>query len=144
MPSIRPAQFNDVCGISMVAAEVWGQAIDTHTCLQQIRHDDCAIWVAVDDRVVTGFVSAFLTVGLRGYRRWEVDLLAVRSAWRGHQLGQKLVEATWAEAQGHQVNSARAVIQGDSLFREASQKFHPTTHFRLLILGTYILVFILT
>ena len=33
--------------------------------------------LAVDDGVVAGFVSTFLTVGLQGRRRWEVDLLAV-------------------------------------------------------------------
>lgn len=120
MFNIRPAEFSDVCGISMVVTEVWGQAIDTHTCFDQIRSDDCAIWIAVEDGVVAGFVSAFLTVGLRGHCRWEVDLLAVRSGWRGHKLGQKLVEATWNDAQTRQVSTARAVIQVDNFASQRS------------------------
>lgn len=120
MLKIRPAKFSDVSGISTVVAEVWGQAINTHTCLEQIRRDDCAIWVAVEDGVVAGFVSAFLTVGRQGHRRWEVDLLAVRSAWRGRQLGQKLVEATWADGQRLQVDTARAIIRIDNIASQQS------------------------
>jgi len=132
MLNIRPAEFNDVCGISMIVNEVWGQTINTGTYLEQIRSDDCAIWMAVDDGVVAGFVSAFLTVGLRGYRRWEVDLLAVGSAWRGHQLGQKLVEATWADAHKHQVDTARAIIRIDNIGSQRSfERAGYTTDYRV-------------
>jgi len=120
MLKIRPAKFSDVSGISTVVTEVWGQAINTDICLEQIRRDDCGIWVAVDEGAVVGFVSAFLTLGQQGHRRWEVDLLAVRSVWRGCQLGQKLVEATWADAQRQQVDTARAIIRIDNVASQRS------------------------
>jgi ribosomal protein S18 acetylase RimI-like enzyme len=120
---IRRATPEDVAGIARVVQEVWEQAIEVDVCHSQIEDDTCAIWVAVENNEasgeVAGFVSAFLTVGKNGVRRWEVDLLAVRSASRGHQLGQKLVEATWADARAHLVNMARAAIRVDNI---ASQR----------------------
>jgi ribosomal protein S18 acetylase RimI-like enzyme len=132
MLSIRRARLGDVNGISTVVAEVWGQAIDTGVCLAHIRNDACAIWVAVENGVIAGFVSAFLTCGLADERRWEVDLLAVRPAWRGRQLGQKLVAATWVDAQQHQVDEARAIIRIDNIASQRSfERAGYTTDYRI-------------
>jgi ribosomal protein S18 acetylase RimI-like enzyme len=120
---IRKATAEDVEGIAVVVQEVWKQTIEVDICHSQIEDDACAIWVAAENKEtageVAGFVSAFLTVGKNGVRRWEVDLLAVGAASRGQQLGQKLVEATWRDAQRHCVNIARAAIRADNI---ASQR----------------------
>jgi ribosomal protein S18 acetylase RimI-like enzyme len=119
MIKIRRATPEDVEGVAVIVQDVWEQAIDVEVCYSQITDNTCAIWVAIEEDKVAGFVSAFLTVSQNEVRRWEVDLLAVRQASRGQRLGQKLVEATWVDARKHQVKMARAAVRVDNI---ASQR----------------------
>ncbi|MBN1218536.1 MAG: GNAT family N-acetyltransferase [Anaerolineae bacterium] len=120
MMKIRRAIPEDAGGLATVVQEVWGQAIDLRTCHSQIKSDTGAIWVAVEGKEIAGFVSAFLTVSRDGVRRWEVDLLAVRPVYRGQQLGQKLVKATWIDVCHHYVDFARAAVRVDNIASQRS------------------------
>ncbi|MCP4540061.1 MAG: GNAT family N-acetyltransferase [Chloroflexi bacterium] len=119
MISIRRAILDDVSGISAVVHDVWAEDILPDVCAAQIQNDDCALWVATDGDDVVGFVSAFLTVGNSGERRWEVDLLAVRRSSQGQRLGRQLVLAARQDAVQRNVSVARAAIHVDNI---ASQK----------------------
>jgi ribosomal protein S18 acetylase RimI-like enzyme len=119
MIKIRRATPEDVEGVAAIVQDVWQQEVDFDVGHSQIKDRTCAIWVAIEEDKVAGFVSAFLTVGQNEVRRWEVDLLAVRQASRGQRLGQKLVEATWVDARKHQVKMARAAVRVDNM---ASQR----------------------
>lgn len=69
-------------------------------------------WLAMKGPDAVGFVVAFPTHGLSG-PCWEIDLLAVHPAWRGHGLATALVRA--ATGHGAQVASrARAVVATDN------------------------------
>ncbi|MCL7452209.1 MAG: GNAT family N-acetyltransferase [Anaerolineae bacterium] len=69
-------------------------------------------WLALGEGQVVGFVIGFVTHGLRG-RCWEIDLLAVLPAWRGHGLATRLIRA--ASAHGARLAPrARAVIADDN------------------------------
>lgn len=74
-------------------------------------------WLALGDGDVVGFVVGFLTHGLQG-RCWEIDLLAVLPAWRGHGLATRLIRT--ASAYGARLAPrARAVTADDN---SASQR----------------------
>ncbi|MBN1994218.1 MAG: GNAT family N-acetyltransferase [Anaerolineae bacterium] len=119
MSKIRRATLKDIDGLAAVVQAVWGEALDFGLCRAHLKSDTTTVWVAAADKKIVGFVSAFLTRGQHNVRRWEVDLLAVRPASRGRQIGQKLVEATWQDARQRQVNLARAVVRIDNI---ASQR----------------------
>ena len=119
MIDLRRATLADVDGIAAVVYDVWEQDALADVCQAQIKDDACALWVAADGDDVAGFISAFLTVGSGGVRRWEVDLLAVRRANQGQRLGRKLVLAVCQDAVRHDVSVARAAIRVDNV---ASQK----------------------
>jgi GNAT superfamily N-acetyltransferase len=69
-------------------------------------------WLAFGEGQVVGFVIGFATHGLQG-TCWEIDLLAVLPAWRGHGLATRLIRA--ASAYGARVAPrARAVTAGDN------------------------------
>lgn len=113
------ATLDDVDGIAAVVHDVWEQDILVDVCEAQIQDETCALWVATDGGDVAGFVSAFLTVGRGGVRRWEVDLLAVRRASQGRRLGRKLVAAACQDGARRDVSVARAAIRVDNV---ASQR----------------------
>jgi N-acetylglutamate synthase-like GNAT family acetyltransferase len=119
MIDLRKATLADVDGIAAVVYDVWEQDALADVCTAQIQDDACALWVVADRDDVAGFVSAFLTVGDGGVRRWEVDLLAVRRASQGQHMGRKLVLAVCQDAARHDVSVARAAIRVDNV---ASQK----------------------
>jgi GNAT superfamily N-acetyltransferase len=69
-------------------------------------------WLALGDGQVVGFIIGFLTQGLQG-SCWEIDLLAVLPAWRGHGLATRLIRA--ASAYGARLAPrARAVTADDN------------------------------
>jgi ribosomal protein S18 acetylase RimI-like enzyme len=69
-------------------------------------------WLAVGDGSIVGFVIAFATTGLRG-TCWEIDFLAVLSAWRGRRLATRLIRA--AASQGATIaRRARGVVATDN------------------------------
>jgi GNAT superfamily N-acetyltransferase len=69
-------------------------------------------WLAVGDGGIVGFVIAFATTGLHG-TCWEIDYLAVLSAWRGRRLATRLIRA--AASQGATIARwARGVVATDN------------------------------
>jgi L-amino acid N-acyltransferase YncA len=119
MIAIRKATPVDVPGIAAVVRDVWEQDILNDVCLAQTRCQACALYVAAAGDDVAGFASAFLTLDKDGHRRWEVDLLAVRSASRGQRLGQRLIEAACADERARGAPLARAAVRVDNV---ASQR----------------------
>jgi ribosomal protein S18 acetylase RimI-like enzyme len=117
---LRKAALSDISGIAAVVHDVWAQDILPDVCQAQIKDDACALWVAADGDDVAGFVSAFLTVGSGGVRRWEVDLLAARRASQGQRLGQKLVTAACRDIARHNVSVVRAAIRVDNIASQRS------------------------
>jgi ribosomal protein S18 acetylase RimI-like enzyme len=69
-------------------------------------------WLAVGDGDVVGFVIAFATTGLRG-TCWEIDFLAVLSAWRGRHLATRLISAAVSQGAAKACR-ARAVVATDN------------------------------
>lgn len=69
-------------------------------------------WVAMNDQDVVGFVVAFPTNALSG-SCWEIDLLAVHPAWRGHGLATRLVQAATSYGSSF-TRRARAVVATDN------------------------------
>ncbi len=69
-------------------------------------------WVAMNGQEVVGFVVAFPTKALSG-PCWEIDLLAVHPAWRGHGLATRLVQAATSYGSGF-TRRARAVVATDN------------------------------
>jgi len=119
MTNLRKAASTDIKEIATVVYDVWAQDILTDICEAQIKDDTCALWVAADKDDIAGFVSAFLTTGKDGDRRWEVDLVAVKRASQGQHLGQKLVMKACQAATIHNVSVARAIVRVNNI---ASQK----------------------
>lgn len=119
MADLGKATYAHIPGIAAVVRDVWDQDILPDVCQAQIDCNACALWVALEEDEVAGFVSAFLTIGERGSRRWEVDLLAVRRASQGQRLGQRLVEAACRVAQAKKAAIARAAVRVDNI---ASQR----------------------
>ncbi len=127
MSVLRRATCDDVDGIAAVVHDVWQEQILVDVCQAQVQDDACAAWVAIDGGDVAGFVSAFLTVGRGGVRRWEVDLLAVRRASQGQRLGRKLVLVACRDGARQDVAVARAAIRVDNV---ASQRAFEHADFR--------------
>jgi len=119
MTNLRRATSTNIKGIATVVYDVWAQDILTDICEDQIKDDTCALWVAADKDDIAGFVSAFLTTGKDGDRRWEIDLVAVRRASQGQRLGQRLVTKARQDAKIHNVSIARAIVRVNNV---ASQK----------------------
>jgi ribosomal protein S18 acetylase RimI-like enzyme len=82
-------------------------------------------WLAVGDGSIVGFVIAFATTSLHG-ACWEIDFLAVLSAWRGRRLATRLIRA--AASQGATIaRGARAVVASDN---SASERAFARAGFR--------------
>lgn len=69
-------------------------------------------WLAIAEGQVVGFVIGFVTQGMQG-SCWEIDLLAVLPAWRGHGLATRLIRAACAYG-AQSAPWARAVIADDN------------------------------
>ncbi len=115
MIKIREATPADIPGIATVVHDTWGQDILPDVCTAQIDRDACALWVAAEGEDIAGFVSAFLTMDRKGTRRWEIDLLAVRSTSQGQRLGQRLVEAACQDAKALHIPVARAAVRAENI-----------------------------
>jgi len=70
--------------------------------------------LALDGAQVAGFVDSFLTVGLAGVWRWEVDLLAVDAAYRGQGVARRLIAASVAHGGARGASVARGLIHVDN------------------------------
>lgn len=131
MIGIRRARLTDIEGIADVVKDVWEQDILTDVCGAQTEGDLPALWVATDEAdgphpadrrhpaELVGFVSAFLTVGASGLRRWEIDLVAVRQDSQGQGLGTQLIRRICEVGASNEVSLARALIRVENI---ASQR----------------------
>ena len=111
MHGIRRAVAGDIDGIEQVLREVWGQNLERVTFGSHLQTASCAVWVSEVEGEIAGFSSAFLSVGSQQLRRWEVDLVVVRPTRQGLGIGQRLIEASWEDAQRHCANFARALVR---------------------------------
>jgi GNAT superfamily N-acetyltransferase len=108
---LAEATARDIDPIGALVSDVWGQEILPEVAGAQIRDERAALWVARRQGDVVGFVSAFLTVGAAGWRRWEVDLLAVRPGHQGQGIGTRLIQQADQEAHRHGAALARAALR---------------------------------
>jgi L-amino acid N-acyltransferase YncA len=118
-------------GIAEVIKDTWEQDILPDVCAAQIEGDSSTLWVATDEAdgrhpadksgqgEVVGFASAFVTVGVRGYGRWEVDLVAVRRDSQRQGLGTRLISHTCRAGESKEVSLARALVRVENV---ASQR----------------------
>jgi GNAT superfamily N-acetyltransferase len=74
------------------------------------RAQDHAVYVAVDDDQVVGFVSGFNTTSVEGVLRWEVDLLAVKPGFQGQGIGRQLINTSYETGRRSGAALARALI----------------------------------
>ena len=114
MIHLSKATLADIDGIAAVVDGVWQQDILPGVCAAQIETDTAALWVAKEKDEVLGFMSAFVTVNAQGRRRWEMDLVAVRSTRQGEGLGQRLIARVWQEGGKQDCHLARALIHVDN------------------------------
>lgn len=119
MTELVKASAHHIPGIAAIVQAVWQREILTDVCRAQIGCNACALWVAEEGDDVVGFVSAFLTVGGDGQRRWEIDLLAVRPASQGNGIGRQLIEQATRIGEQKDVSLARAAVRVENT---ASQK----------------------
>src|SRR5215207_3287970 len=94
MTSIRRATPDDVPELAAVTANAFdGITLNEAYCRDLIAKGEYMVWVAIADDRVVGYAGAFVTMTTGAVRRWELDLLAVHSNYRGSQLGTKLILA---------------------------------------------------
>jgi N-acetylglutamate synthase-like GNAT family acetyltransferase len=111
MIELAEATSRDIDGIGAVVHDVWQQEILPEVCQTQIEEDTGSLWVAKEGDDVVAFISAFLTVDRAGERRWEVDLVAVRSTHQGKGLGQRLIRRLCQVGSGQDAAVVRALIR---------------------------------
>jgi ribosomal protein S18 acetylase RimI-like enzyme len=127
---IRPfaGTLRDAQGLVEVDAETFQQCHYTPAQLIELLSEpDQWAAVAVDRTVVAGFVSAFATNSLAG-RCWEVDELAVRSAYRGRGLGTCLAGLATRQGAKAGLPRARALVATANV---ASRRAFERTGFRV-------------
>jgi L-amino acid N-acyltransferase YncA len=105
----------DLGGTTDVVKDVWEQDVLPDVFRAQIGRDASALWVAEENDDVLGFVSAFLTVAGDGRRRWEVDLIAVRTASRGRGLGARLIRRICEDSRARTTSLTRALIRVENV-----------------------------
>jgi N-acetylglutamate synthase-like GNAT family acetyltransferase len=120
MVEIRRASVDDVAGIAAIIQDVWAQEIDLPYCHDLISAEKQHVWVAEQSGEIAGFVAGFLTTGRDNLRRWEVDLLAVRTTSQGQRLGQRLVEAITVDAETQHVDLIRGLIRVGNIASQRS------------------------
>jgi len=88
------------------------------------------VWLAWQGEEPAGYASAFPTAGLEG-PRWELDLLAVRPAFRGQGLAQALIRAALEAAPRNAVPRAWVAVgnaPSAHAFARAGFQALPTIH----------------
>jgi len=78
--------------IANVKKLVWeDESADDSHIAKVIAEPDHVTHIALIEGQVVGFVDGFLTLSADGFRRWEVDLLAVLPEYRGKGIATQLV-----------------------------------------------------
>jgi len=106
----------DASAIQNIIAQVWPEQttdLDTiRACIESLNHHAT---VAVDfDDVAIGFVDGFITRDAHDRTRWEVDLLAVLSDYRGQGIAKRLVHDSTAHGLSKSVGLVRALTAVDN------------------------------
>jgi GNAT superfamily N-acetyltransferase len=101
---------DDAPAIAALLTLVWGNTDLTDHLQRVILLSNHATHVVYADGHLAGFVDGFLTVSAAGVPRWEVDLLAVHPAYRGHGIARRLIHANLQAGVGFGAAYARALI----------------------------------
>jgi ribosomal protein S18 acetylase RimI-like enzyme len=110
--AIRQATPKDAQALAMLKKSIWPEEeSEPRKITAALSHPDHKTFVAETDEQLIGFVDGFRTLSARGNLRWEVDLLGVAPAWRGHGLGGHLTRACLQAGQRHGAALGRALIQ---------------------------------
>jgi ribosomal protein S18 acetylase RimI-like enzyme len=110
--AIRQANSKDAQALAMLKKTIWQEEeSDPRKITAALSHPDHKTFVAEAGDQIIGFVDGFSTLSARCVLRWEVDLLGVAPAWRGHRLGEHLTRACLQAGQKRGARLARALIQ---------------------------------
>lgn len=112
---ITMAAPHDAVSLAALMSAVWP---DDSADVQRIRrvlateqHSTLLAWW--DDNLI-GFVDAFMTTSLDGYRRWELDLLAVHPDFCGQGIATALVQQCSAIGAAQGTEWVRALTRQDN------------------------------
>ena len=90
MLDIRLANPDDAQAIHLILQETWGESLLFDVFIHHISSPEHQAFVATDGGEIVGFLSAFLVPS--PVRRWEIDLIIVRSKSQGKGIGTSLIE----------------------------------------------------
>lgn len=128
---IRPAAIADAERIARLKQAVWpDDTADPALIASVIQRPDHASHVVLMDDELAGFVSGFITVAADGVTRWEIDLLAVATPYRGKGLAARLVAASVSAGLASGAVAQRALVRVGNIPSErafARNGFQPET-----------------
>lgn len=136
--TFRDANVADAPAIAAVIQAAWpDDTVDSRRIASLIHGAaDRATGLALDGARVVGFVDGFLTLSAAGVRRWEVDLLAVETAYRGQGVARRLIAASVTQGQARGAALARGLIHVGNAASErafAAAGFVPVPEERRLV-----------
>jgi GNAT superfamily N-acetyltransferase len=121
MFTIRLATPDDVATIAQLKNATWQtDQSDVDLIASAITRSDHVSHIACVDESPAGFVSGFTTLSSEGAIRWEVDLLAVLSEYRGKGIAPQLIEASVQSGLEQRASLARALVAFGNTFAEKS------------------------
>ena len=112
MLDIRLARPDDAQAIHLILQETWGESLLFDVFMDHISSPEHQVFVAMDSGEVLGFLSAFLVPN--PVRRWEIDLIIVRSKSQGKGIGTSLIEEALTYGSHLGVHWAKASIRIDN------------------------------
>ena len=112
MSDIRLANPDDAQAIHLILQETWGESLLFDVFIHHISSPEHQAFVATDGGEIVGFLSAFLVPN--PVRRWEIDLIIVRSQSQGKGIGTSLIEEALTYGSHLGVHWAKASIRIDN------------------------------
>ena len=109
---IRLANADDAQAIHLILQEVWRESLLFDAFIESIASSVHQVLVAVEDRQIAGFLSAFLVHSQS--LRWEIDILAVRPRSQAKGIGISLIEEALIYGSKQGAHKACAVIRVDN------------------------------
>ena len=124
MHTIRRATIMDVTGISALVKDAFDETVNEEYAMGLIDRGKNMIWIAEDNGEIIGMISTFITIASRAIRRWEVDLMAVKTRYKGAGIAHQLLRRTAEDEREQKVNFTRGLVRVDnkaaqSAFRKA-------------------------